>query len=323
MRSSRRLSAAPKVGIAELRKERDDLRQESGGSKWCVDGERTSRCGPSPTHSCSGAAHIRLVEFQELRTSQCPGVWRSQHHLQVVFFIGQGMRKVGSFWHHRVHGHQFKIRLDGCFDHGWRRKAPLPSWEGCSSFHDWKPSDLTESRYGLRGVRVGEASHPGPVQTRHARRLQSTLVDSDAFTAEEGTQIDLEDDTPMICGRLSPSSGATPHVHVCHAHTGGEDSLRVASRAVPSSTAQGRDGVARKVASVSDNHSPSNSQQRVGCVGGGFVWAWRIVKCHPEGSQVRSSYLTTVQRYSLRGVRMITMWAGTQLWRRTAKMICL
>ena len=49
----------------------------------------------------------------------------------------------------------------------------------------------------------------------------------------------------MICGRLSPSSGAIPHVHVCHAHTGAEDSLRVASRAVPSSTAQGRDGVAR------------------------------------------------------------------------------
>ena len=49
----------------------------------------------------------------------------------------------------------------------------------------------------------------------------------------------------MICGRLSPSSGAIPHVHVCHAHTGAEDSLTVASRAVPSSTAQGRDGVAR------------------------------------------------------------------------------
>ena len=45
----------------------------------------------------------------------------------------------------------------------------------------------------------------------------------------------------------------------------------------------------QEVASVSDCHSPSNPQQRVGCVGGGFVLAWRIVKCHPEGSQVRSS----------------------------------
>ena len=34
--------------------------------------------------------------------------------------------------------------------------------------------------YGLCGVRVGEASHPGPVQTRNARRrLQSTQVDRD------------------------------------------------------------------------------------------------------------------------------------------------
>ena len=170
--------------------------------------------------------NIRLVEFQELRTSQCFGVWRSQHHLQVVFLVGRGMRKVGSFWHHRVHGHQFKIRFDGCIDHGWRRQASLPSWEGCSSFDDWKPSELRESRYGLRGVRVGEASYPGPVQTRHGRRLQSTLVDSDAFTAEEGTQIDLEDDTPMICGRLSSSSGAIPHVHASIVRTA-EDSVRL------------------------------------------------------------------------------------------------
>ena len=69
-------------------------------------------------------------------------------------------------------------------------------------------------------------------------------MDSDAFTVEEGTQIDL--DTPMVCGRLSHSSGAIPRVNVCHAHTGAKDSLRVASQAVPSSTAQGRDGVARK-----------------------------------------------------------------------------
>ena len=86
-------------------------------------------------------------------------------------------------------------------------------------------------------MRVGEASHPGPVQTRHARRLQSTLVDSD--------EIDLEDDIPMICGRLSASSGAIPHVHGSHVRTA-EDSVRVASPPVPSSSAQGREGVPRK-----------------------------------------------------------------------------
>ena len=143
------VSTAPKVG-SHCRRTQEGTRRfaaESGGSKRRVDGERTSRCGPSATHSCSGAAHIRLAEFQELRTSQRLGVWRSQHHLQVVFFIS---------WHHRVHGHQFKIRFDGCFDHGWRRKAPLPSWEGCSSFHDWKPSELRES-----GVDCGSAGRRG------------------------------------------------------------------------------------------------------------------------------------------------------------------
>ena len=40
--------------------------------------------------------------------------------------------------------------------------------------------------------------------------------------------------------------GAIPDVNVCHGHTSAVDSLRVVSRAVPSPTAQGRDGVARK-----------------------------------------------------------------------------
>ena len=48
-----------------------------------------------------------------------------------------------------------------------------------------KPGQLRESRYGLLGARVGEASHPDTDQTRNARRLQSTLVDSDACTADQ------------------------------------------------------------------------------------------------------------------------------------------
>ena len=34
------------------------------------------------------------------------------------------------------------------------------------------------SRYGLRGVRVGEASNPGPVQTRSTRRLAEPSQDT-------------------------------------------------------------------------------------------------------------------------------------------------
>ena len=47
----------------------------------------------------------------------------------------------------------------------------------------------------MRGVRVGEASHPGPVQTRNARRLQSLLVDSEACTVDQSTWVDPDDDS--------------------------------------------------------------------------------------------------------------------------------
>ena len=45
--------------------------------------------------------------------------------------LAEGCGRLAAFG--TVHGHQFKIRFDDCFVHGWRRKAPLPSWEGCSS----------------------------------------------------------------------------------------------------------------------------------------------------------------------------------------------
>ena len=120
VRSSGRLSAAPQVGGHCCRTQEGTRRfaAESGGAPRCVDGERTPRCGPSATHSISRAAHLRLVEFQKLRASKCFGeVRRSQDSLQVVLSACRRMRKVGSSWHHRVYGHQFKIRFDGCFDH--------------------------------------------------------------------------------------------------------------------------------------------------------------------------------------------------------------
>ena len=96
--------------------------------------------------------------------------------------------------------------------------------------------------------------------------------------AEEGIQIDLEDDTPMSCGRLSGSFGASPHVHGSHVRT-----FREGCSSFIISTKE-REGPTQEVAFVSDFHS--NQQQRVGCVGGGFAWC--IVKCHPRAP--RSSH---------------------------------
>ena len=79
----------------------------------------------------------------------------------------------------------------------------------------------------MRGVRVGEASHPGPVQTRNARRLLST-------------QLDPDDDPPVRSGRFGPLSSDSDgdhDVHVCRAPTSAVDCERVAvlsGRVVPS-----------------------------------------------------------------------------------------
>ena len=43
------------------------------------------------------------------------------------------------------------------------------------SLHQWRP---VLSRYGMRGLRVGEASNPGPVTTRSASCILATQVDS-------------------------------------------------------------------------------------------------------------------------------------------------
>ena len=86
--------------------------------------------------------------------------------------------------------------------------------------------------YGLRGVRVGEASHPGPVQTRNARRLQSTLVDSER--AMVSTQIDPDDDPPVSSGRFAPLSSDSDSPHVRHAPADAVDGGRIAVRIVPS-----------------------------------------------------------------------------------------
>ena len=93
---------------------------------WRTNLQMWSVCHPSHVRSST----FTIGEFQELRTSQCFGVRRSQDSLHVVFSVSRGMRKVGSSWHHRVHGHQFTVRF--------RREAPLSSWEGCTSFHGWE-----------------------------------------------------------------------------------------------------------------------------------------------------------------------------------------
>ena len=98
---------------------------------------------------------------------------------------------------------------------------------------------------------------------------------------------DLEDDTPMICGRLSASYGAIQHVHVSHVRTV-KDSVRVVSRASSfiNSTRERR-GPTQDVASVSDLPQPSTAA----------CWMrWRrICTVHRQVSSRKKPGQTTVQ----------------------------
>ena len=53
-----------------------------------------------------------------------------------------------------------------------------------------------DSRYGLRGVRVGEASNPGPVQTRQARRAEHDRVIADRRVVHREDDEPLQDTAP-------------------------------------------------------------------------------------------------------------------------------
>ena len=91
-------------------------------------------------------------------------------------------------------------------------------------------------RCGLRGCRVGEASNPGPVQTRNARRLQSTQLDF-----ESGSSFKVVDSTSQR-GQTPPSiSRGRFHVlsnkgedeeafHVCRTRSSVDHGGRVAVR---------------------------------------------------------------------------------------------
>ena len=58
---------------------------------------------------------------------------------------------------------------------------------------------MRNARYGLRGVRVGEASNPGPPQTRNRPRVIEVAEDIFASLEHELTLID-SDDEPLVRG---------------------------------------------------------------------------------------------------------------------------
>ena len=102
------------------------------------------------------------------------------------------------------------------------RRFSSPCFSHCQELATTEGSQAVELRYGLRGVRVGEASHPGPHRRRISRPVEgrdviprmyfhgSTQVDEDSDVADAtqvlqrprrgGRRVSSDSDVPLVMG---------------------------------------------------------------------------------------------------------------------------
>ena len=102
------------------------------------------------------------------------------------------------------------------------RRFSSPCFSHCQELATTEGSQAVESRHGLRGVRVGEASHPGPPRRRISRPVEgrdviprmyfhgSTQVDEDSDVADVtqvlqrprrgGRRVSSDSDVPLVRG---------------------------------------------------------------------------------------------------------------------------
>ena len=99
-----------------------------------------------------------LDGLQAIVVARCSRDGRHWHHQRVVPVAFQGSAQDGV------------LPFYG-FQHGLLKQVP----------------PLRRTIWGWRGVRVGEASNPGPVQTRSARRLAEPLQD----TTQDSVRVDV------------------------------------------------------------------------------------------------------------------------------------
>ena len=109
----------------------------------------------------------RVAQRTKLRIAQCVGVWRHDHHCQIGRIGGSGHFRDGFFRSNSALGRHVKINSDVGSDRSSRSEETLPcSWIRCTVPISGGQSCLRSARYGLRGVRIGEASNPGPPRVR-------------------------------------------------------------------------------------------------------------------------------------------------------------
>ena len=150
----------------------------------------TPICEGDPANSRQCARVGRLDKRAELRLEERSGIWGHQHNYSDWFIeVRVGLKRCS----------RVPFFDDGVSHRRVRREKKVD------------PSGSREARYGLRGVRVGEASNPGPSQARAMFHDTEVAADSAIASLErELTSLDTSDDEPMV--RPAGSRNVVPRV---------------------------------------------------------------------------------------------------------------
>ena len=128
--------------------------------RWC------HRFGQGPTHAIGSLRFGRMVVKQELRAAQCSGVRRCRVDCQTRHFVEPRGNIVGVDHTRRTYGREDQVVQDDCIDRRSRFETQVSGERVTGvAFHSVEPG-VRNARYGLRGVRVEEASQPGPLRRR-------------------------------------------------------------------------------------------------------------------------------------------------------------
>ena len=198
--------------IDSLVRERDALRANAvaGDSATrqarTMDGQRTSIRREHSTHAHQPAGFGGLAQRQKLRAPECDGVWRRRSGGPNRRFGGTIGNPIGVGSSPRcAYGRGIPVCSDVRVDRRPSEKAMFGRRCSISGRRGIGHSELIRSRYGLRGVRVGEASNPGPSRERSPSdilcRLETVL-----------TKLDSSDEEPLV--RLASGRNVARRVSV-------------------------------------------------------------------------------------------------------------
>ena len=152
----------------------------------------------------------RVAQRTKLRIAQCFGVWRHDHHCQIGRVGGSGHFRDGFFRSNSVVGRHVQINSDVGSDRSGRSEETLPcSWIRCTVPISGGQSCLRSARYGLRGVRIGEASNPGPPQVRP--RFSEDGVENVLSSLELELTMLESDEEPLV--RSVDGRYVVPRIH--------------------------------------------------------------------------------------------------------------